>query len=582
MSHAYVPLTERLAQIARDRPEATAVEGAAGITSFGELWRRASDLAHVLRNRVGHHPEKPIGICLPRSTDMIVAILGVLASRCCYVPLDPGHPAARLRAVLADSGASLVLGYNDTTSLLGVPDSSVLQPWEWIGPLGSDGPQPEADDLAYLIYTSGSTGNPKGVIVEHGAMVNYLNWCLMALPAGGGGVPLFAPLTFDHAVTCIYPPLLVGEPVFLLPPLRGGSALAAGLLTGRCYSFIKITPSHLRLLDLDQRALLGRSTELVMLGGEPSSTDLVAELRRDTPELRIMNHYGPTEATVGCCVYLVPSSPEPGPLPIGQPIPGCQVQIAGEQGDVLSSGEAGELWISGRCLARGYWRRPDLTSRAFVEQPHSVNRVQRWYRTGDIACQRPDGEIVLHGRLDDQVKILGHRAEPTEIEAAIITHPDVDCVLVRARSGLAGTELTAYVATRGNDSINEQDLRQQASSRLPAALVPTTWLQVAEIPLTPNGKVNRRAPLPEGQPAYPPPGLSVESVIAARWRRLLELDAIGLDDDFFDLGGDSLTSVELVTWASAHFGVELELACVFEHPTIRTFSCAVRDAAENR
>ncbi len=297
-----------VAAAARRTPDAVALRTLDGTLSFAELAARMHGLGAALRER-GAGPGQVVGVHVERSAETIVAVLGVLAAGAGYVPLDPDYPAARLRAIVADSGMTLLLSDPAGDGLIAGTATVRFDPRDW--PADAPPGAEPADGIAYLIYTSGSTGAPKGVAIERPALRNYLRWCDAALPFSGGGAPLFASLAFDHVVTVIFPPLARGEAVDLLPPVRGGRALADGLLTGHRYSYVKITPSHLRLLDRAQRAELGRCAGLVMLGGERASGDLVADLRRDAPELAVMNHYGPTEATVGCCVHLVPRCAAP-------------------------------------------------------------------------------------------------------------------------------------------------------------------------------------------------------------------------------------------------------------------------------
>src|SRR6478609_3739640 len=277
MPPTLVTVVEAFRETARTVPEAIALRGDFGAVTFRELDSRIEGLAGELRRR-GIGPEDQVAVCLARSPDLIVALLGVLASGAAYVPLDPGYPAARNQAILDDCQPSLMLGGFSANS------SKVdrLDPACWPSrPVDACRLQPGMRDAAYIIYTSGSTGVPKGVVIEHAALANYLAWCRAALPMSGGGAPLFATIAFDHAVTCIYPPLLAGEPVTLLPSIEGGRSLAGHLLTGYLYSFVKITPSHLRSLTIEQRAALGGSADLVMLGGEAGSGELVRQLRRE-------------------------------------------------------------------------------------------------------------------------------------------------------------------------------------------------------------------------------------------------------------------------------------------------------------
>ena len=552
MTLAQATVVEAFRAQARRHPEAIALRGSFAPITFGALLERVDALGESLHER-GIGPGNRVAICLERSPELIVAMLGVLASGAAYVPLDPAYPVARNRAMLDDCTPALLLGAFEYP----IP---ALPPERWPSTPSTPSRQSEPvigqHDAAYIIYTSGSTGTPKGVVVEHGALANYLAWCGEAAPRTGGGAPLFATVAFDHAITCLFPPLLAGEPITLLPSIDGGRTLAGSLLTGHRYSFVKITPSHLLLLTADQQAALGRSADLVMLGGEASSGELVARLRRDNPGLPVMNHYGPTEATVGCCVFDVPPDTGAGSLPIGFPIPGVVTRITND----------GELLIGGACLARGYWRRPDLDEAAFITIDD-----ERWYRSGDLVRERTDGSLDYLGRIDGQIKMLGHRIEPGEIEAALRSYPGVADAAVIADDG----RLIAAVVP----PVDERAFRDALTSRLPAAMIPARFVMLDALPVTINGKLDRKALLDRLQePARVP---DIETALLRKWRETLGLAEIGLDDDFFELGGDSLASVEIVTWAETAFGVELELAALFEHSTVRSLAAAIRESSSS-
>jgi len=383
-------ILETIRKVAEYHPHRTALHTPQGDVSYADLIRLVDGLAHALRDRqIG--PGSRVAVHLDRSAEMMVALLGTLACGAAYVPLTTEDPVGRLRDIVQDSQCCLLLSRAGGEVLAEVTGIERLDPESW--PL--DGPTITAPPggPAYLIYTSGSTGTPKGVVIGHTSLDNYLAWAVSELPFTGGGVPLFGSIAFDHSVTVCYPPLMKGEPLILLPPIQGGRSLAAGLLSGHRYSYVKITPSHWAFLDADQRATLGRSTDLLIFGGERLNSDLIRQARRDNPGLAVMNHYGPTEATVGCCVYRVPASLPPTSIPIGQPIPGVEACIRRDDLTVAESGEVGELFIGGKALAHGYWRRPDLTAQAFVELPDGQSGTSRWYRTGDLARRGSDGNI---------------------------------------------------------------------------------------------------------------------------------------------------------------------------------------------
>jgi amino acid adenylation domain-containing protein len=555
-------------------PAAAALDTPLGVVSFGELLARVDGLAGALRAR-GVGPGAWVAVYLERSAEMIIGLLGVLACGAGYVPLDPEYPSARHAHLLDDSRPAVLLGRADADALLAGRPIARLDPDDWPR-TGAALPAPD-DGPAYVMYTSGSTGKPKGAVIEHAALRNYLSWCLRTLPFRGGGVPLLNSISFDHAVTTLFPPLLRGEPLVLLPPVRGGRALADSLLTGRRYSYVKLTPSHVRMLDLDQRAELGCSADLIMLGGERFPGELVDHLRRDRPDVPIMNHYGPTEATVGCCTYDVPLGFHGAAVPIGRPIPGVTLSVRREDGSVAEAGEVGELHIAGAGLAREYWMRPELTARAFVSLPDETGALRRHYRTGDLARRRADGLFEHLGRVDDQVKILGHRIEPMEIEAVLRSHRLVADAAVMPLERGGDVELAAAVVVRG-EAATENELRRYVRAHLPGAMVPARVLLLPRLPVTANGKLDRTALLAALAAPPPPPdgNASIEDDLAVRWREVLGRPEVGRDDDFFDMGGDSLATVEIATWASNRFRINLDPFALFECPTIRSLADRIR------
>jgi amino acid adenylation domain-containing protein len=571
-------IIDRVREVALRKPHSVAVRSEAGELTYFGFMERVDGLAADLR-RHGIGPTSRVAILLERSPELIVAIVATLAAGATYIPLDPENPAARLGQIIDDSDPAIVLGPADEELLAGrgIP---VLDPNSW----SRRGEAIATDDRgpAYVIYTSGSTGRPKGVVVGHDSLANYLAWAVSELPFTGGGVPLFASIGFDHAVTCLFPPLLMGEPVVLLPPLQGGRNLAAALLTGHRYSYVKITPSHFRLLDGDQRAELGRSAALVMFGGERLTADLVADVRRDNPALPVMNHYGPTETTVGCCVYRVPVGLSIDPIPIGRPLPGVDTCVCRPDGSAASGGESSELLVGGAAPAQGYWRSPEQTAQAFINRPDDHGGQGRWYRTGDIVQRAPSGDFVYLGRVDDQLKILGHRVEVAEIETALRSHGSVRLAHVIASEQAEFQSLVAVVTT-SLPRPSQAALQAHLQSLLPSVMVPRRIVMLDEIPLTSNGKLDRNAVLEAiaiGNAGAPDE--TVEEVVARKFAQALDHPHIRRDDDFFELGGDSLATVEIAVWLGEHFGIPLEPTALFEFPTIRTLAGHIRSFTHHR
>jgi len=468
-------IISKIREIAAQKKQSIALQFENRALTFGELMDQVDNLSHSLAEN-GILPGDRVAIVLPRSVEMIVAILGVIDSKATFVPIDPDNPQARIDAILQDCNPSLILHKSGQQFL---------------------GSNLNSSSSAYIIYTSGSTGKPKGVMVSHQALENYINWAIAELSFTGKGVPLFTSISFDHALTNIFPPLLSGDRIILLPSIAGGRYLAAALLSdvvlnNECYSYVKITPSLFSFLDRDQRAQLGCHTKLLVFGGEKLSPGLIADARRDNPDLPILNHYGPTEATVGCCVFKVPKTFKGSTVPIGKPIP--QVNICIRRPDLTKANptEVGELFIGGSALANGYWQRPDLTERAFLNINDDMFGGHICYRTGDLAYVNPNGDVELQGRIDDQIKILGNRIEPEEIIFHLNRFPDVESSTIFSYNHTTHIELIAAVSYTANKP-SADAMRKYLQKHLPSAMIPTRYLLLEKIPLAPSGKIDLEA-----------------------------------------------------------------------------------------
>lgn len=567
-------------QVDRD-PGAVALEFGERQITYRELNEDANKVAHYLR-RIGVGPDVLVGVCLDRSPEMVVALLGVWKAGGAYVPLDPTYPPTRLSFMIDDAQTSVLLTEEKHRRLFasGVEKAICLDSdWPKLHHETVENPTPVArpSNLAYVMYTSGSTGKPKGAMILHRGLVNYLWWAIKAYAVQPGrSVPVHTSISFDLTVTSLYTPLLAGGIVELLPEDFAAQNLLTALLKAGNRSLVKITPAHLELLShqIRKEQAAGMSRTFV-IGGENLLAEGLLLWREAAPATRLINEYGPTETVVGCCVYEVqPEDPYTGSVPIGRPIANTQLYVLDPSLEPVPPGITGELYIGGAGVARGYLNRPELTSERFLPDPFSGVPGSRIYKTGDLVRYRSDAVLEYLGRADDQIKIRGYRIEPGEIEAVLAAQPQIQSNAVVAREDEAGKKLlVAYVVPRKGDIPSTDVLRTHLRERLPEHMVPAQFVYLDALPLTPNGKVDRKAfPAPSrdglciGKGGTP--RTKTEIVVAAIWTALLKVDGIGIHDDFFDLGADSLTATGLVAQFRAAFGVDLSLASLFERPTI--------------
>ncbi len=583
-------LVELFEQQVSRQPDATALIFEERTLSFRELDSRANRIARFLRGR-GVGADALVGVCLPRSPGLVAALLGVLKAGGAYVPLDPTYPRDRLSYMVADSRAIIVLTDEAHRDMFPEGDARVVCVDTDCASIDAESAERpmvaiRLHDLAYVMYTSGSTGHPKGVMVHHRGVVNYLSWAMAAYGAGQGGpVPLHTSIAFDLTVTALFVPLCAGGQVEILREDVAGQGLLACLRAGHDRSLVKITPAHLSVLreQLGTSHAAGR-TRLFVIGGENLTAESIAMWRKHAPATRLINEYGPTETVVGCCVYEVrPEDPESGSVPIGKPIANTQLYVLDRFRHPLPIGVVGELYIAGAGVARGYHDRPELTAERFIADPFSSEPSARMYRTGDLVRWRPDGVLEYYGRIDHQVKVRGYRIELGEIEASLGEHPDVAAAAVVVREDAPGNkQLAGYVALRkGHAAPTARALREFLAERLPEYMVPAQVVLLEALPLTTNGKVDRQALLApdESNAALPrvckPPSTPVERAIAAIWSDLLRREGIGVDEDFFELGGDSLLAVRTITRINEELKVELSPEVILDGPTIKELASAV-------
>jgi amino acid adenylation domain-containing protein len=575
------------AQVART-PDAIALTWRGEKVSYRCLDTRANRWAHRLRG-LGVGPEVRVGLLLERSPHLVVALLAVLKAGGAYLPAEPGQPRERLRFLLADSQIGLVL--TESRFLGRVPGSIPVLRLDGGDPAPGEadpGGGATADNLAYVLYTSGSTGQPKGVMVPHRGVVNYLAWCIRAYGvAGGEGCPVHSPIGFDLTITSLFSPLVTGRRVDLLPDGRPIEELCAALSDASGYSLVKLTPSHLEALAHWLPApAAAHAARTFVIGGEELRQEHLAFLRRAAPRTRLVNEYGPTEAVVGCCVYEVPAGAvAPGTVPIGRPIAGARLLVLDSDLEPVPMAVAGELFIGGVGLARGYLGLPERTAERFVPDPFSDLPGARLYRTGDLVRWRASGNLEFLGRGDHQVKIQGHRVELGEIEAVLVRHPRVEAAVVSLREDLPGRRLlVAYVVSADGDPA-PGELRAFLGERLPVYMVPQAFLALAALPLTGNGKIDRAAlpALAQGTPVGPATAKSpVEELLLGIWREVLGRSDVGPAADFFALGGQSLLATRVAARVRDALGVEVAPSALFESPTLAGFSARIEAALAMR
>lgn len=564
--------------------------------SYAELDRKANQLAHFLRAN-GVAPDSPVGIAMERSFDMVVAVLGVMKAGGAYLPLELSYPPERLRYMLEDSNAKVVLTHSRSTKDL--PSAAarwvcVDAAWERIAKHSYVRPETPMDpeNLAYVIYTSGSTGKPKGVMVPHRSVVNYLAWSVTRYGGSGGvGSMVHTPLAFDLTVTSLYVPLLQGQPVELIEENSDGTAIEGisnAVSAGRASSLLKVTPAHVSLLSqvLEPGKAAG-STTLMVIGGEQLYEETLEWWRRHAPGTRLVNEYGPTETAVGCCVYEINVAGRQGPVPIGGPISNTRIYVLDQELRMVPFGAKGEIYIAGESLGRGYWRRPDLTAARFLPDPYAGERGNRMYRTGDLARWRGTGELEYLGRNDSQIKLHGYRIELGEIEAVLRQFPEVRDAAVVRKEAPSGALLIAYAVKKRKSLLDGDGLRNLLRQKLPAYMVPNRFVFLDAMPYTANGKLNRHALQDSEQTIAPrsefvPPRTEVETLIAGVWAEVLGGEKIGVHDHFFDLGGHSMAAVRIVVRLDAALKIELAPQLLFELKTIAQLAERIQQELQKR
>ena len=566
-------------------PNALAVIAKDRSLTFAEVNRRANQLARYLR-KLGVGPDVCVALCLDRSPEMIVALVGILKAGGAYVPLDPSYPAERLCFMVADTDGPVLLTQQSMTDLFaGAPRQTRIvcmdAEWESIAEENDDNVTNSVSEanLAYLIYTSGSTGLPKGVAVTHASVVNLMEWYSHAFAVTSADRSTFvAGVGFDASVMEIWANLAAGVGLHLpdeetrLSPTLMRDWLTANQIT------ICFLPTPLAEMALQLEWPADSSLRVMLTGGDKLHHYLDASLR-----FELINVYGPTETTVLATSEIVKSEGNGEEPSIGRPIDNAKIYLLDKSFSRVPAGVAGEVFVQGRGLARGYWRRPDLTAQKFIPDPFSTSPGARLYRTGDLARYFPDGSIEFLGRIDNQIKLRGFRIELGEIETALLVHDAVQAAVVLVKEDeFSEKRLVAYLVPAGTEfSISIGELRAWLRQRLPEYMVPSTFVVLEEFPLTPNGKVDRRALLaadgtqPSSEADFVAPRNAVEEALVDIWTSILGVERVGVNDNFFEVGGHSLMATRVLSKVRAIFRMELPLRVIFEYATIAELALAM-------
>ena len=579
-------------------PDALAVVSADAELTYRQLDRRANCVAHGLR-AIGVGPDTCVGLYIDRCADMVVGILGILKAGGAYVPLDIDYPIEQLRFIVADADLSVVL--TGQTLLESLPDSRARVIAVDALAASTDGPgdlppprQSGRDHLAYVIYTSGSTGKPKGVMVTHRNLVHATAARIDHYPGAVGRFLLLSSFAFDSSVAGIFWSLCTGG-ALVLPARRLEQDMArlAALMSERRVTHLLCLPALYGLILAHGRGAHLGALKLAIVAGEACPATVAAQHLTRLPQTPLYNEYGPTEGTVWSTVHRVRSDDLHGPVPIGRPIANTGVYLLDQHRHAVPVGICGELYLAGPGLARGYRNSPELTAQHFVSLCVDHQPVRRLYRTGDLACYRDDGRLLFLGRVDAQVKVRGYRIELGGIEATLVGHPAVREAAVTLRDSPGGVQrkrLAAYLvcgAAAGHAALSrsrEDEIRAYLRQRLPDYMLPDYLIAVAALPRLPNGKIDYRS-LPEpvvevqyGGSAYRAPSTGAERTLAAIWAELLGLERVGVDDNFFEVGGDSIISIQVISRAR-QAGLNIEPKHMASYPTVGELAQAVDFAA---
>jgi amino acid adenylation domain-containing protein len=570
-------------------PGAVAVVSQDEQVTYRELNERANRLAHYLQS-VGAAPETLIGICLERSVEMIVGLLGILKAGAAYVPIDPQHPAARTVSSLADAGVQLLLTQQSLAhhcAAFGVATLCLDEelPELPAQPISNPQDTARAEDLAYVIYTSGSTGQPKGVRIGHRSVVNYLCWARDTYLRGEVlNSAFYSSLAFDLTVTSIYVPLISGGATIVYAEEDASRALEQ-IVRDERVGLLKVTPSHLMLLIAELKAgpeqdsTVRVGVKRLIVGGEAFSGQLARGIQDGLgADVEIYNEYGPTEATVGCMIRRYEAGPtERAMVPIGRPIANMQIYVLDERLEPVAEQVEGEIYIGGVGVAQGYQGRAEQSAERFISNPYRPG--ERMYRSGDVGRRLANGELEYVGRRDQQVKVRGYRVELGELREKLNEHPDIRDSVVVITGGGAETVLVAYYVSRQELEVGR--LRIWLRERVIEETIPNVFVRLKKMPLTVNGKINYAAlPTPEHirprmAQSYVAPRTPTEEILAGIYAEVLGLQRVGVLDNFFEMGGHSLLATQVIARLRVRFQIEMPLSHMFEQPTVAGLAAIV-------
>jgi amino acid adenylation domain-containing protein len=586
-------LAQLFEQQAARTPGAVALVYEGERVSYDELNRRANQLARHLQG-LGVGPEVVVGLCIERSPEMVMGLLGILKAGGAYLPLDPAYPAPRLAFMMADAHAQVLLTQQRLLEGLGEQEAEVLcldADWESFTRHGDENLEVELQgaNLAYVIYTSGSTGQPKGVMISQQAICNHMRWMQASFPLSAEDAVLQkTPFSFDASVWEFYAPLFAGGRLVLAQP--GGqqdSGYLVQTMAAEGVTVLQVVPTLLQMLVQEPGLAECRELKRVFCGGEILTRGLAAQLQARLPTVELYNLYGPTEAAIDVTCWPCEREGEWNEwsgVPIGRAIANVQLYVLDQGLKLAPVGVSGELYIGGAGVARGYFKKPELTAERFVPHPYSTEAGARLYRTGDVARYRSDGALEYVGRVDHQVKVRGYRIELGEIEAALLGSAAVQEAVVMARGDGAAQQLVAYVVCAVGAALASAELKAELQEQLPDYMVPGQYVLLDELPLTPSRKVDRRAlpapdnTRPELKSSFTAPRTLVEQRLAQIWGEVLHLAEVGIADNFFALGGHSLLVMQVMARVRKSFQIELPLRSLFESPTIARLAQRVETA----